>query len=88
VNGRKVWVHIDWDVLEPGHVPADYAVAGGLLPSQIAAILSALSPDSLLGLEVAEYQVPADEAQAQLALETILTTLRPALSPARVAAVA
>lgn len=86
VGKRKVWVHIDWDVLEPGHVPADYAVGGGLLPSQIAAILSALAPESLLGIEVAEYQVPADAAQAEVALETILTTLRPALSQDRAAA--
>lgn len=29
-GGARVWAHIDWDVLEPGTVPADYRVPDGL----------------------------------------------------------
>lgn len=86
VNGRKVWIHIDWDVLEPGYVPADYKVSGGLLPGQIQAILSALSPDQVLGLEVAEFQVPPDAQQSETALKTILEMLNPLLSQTRAVA--
>ena len=79
VGEAKVWIHIDWDVLEPGHVPADYKVAGGLLPSQIRALLTQLPADRVLGLELAEYQVPSDNAEAQSALSTILTIVGPLL---------
>lgn len=84
VNGRKVWIHIDWDVLEPGYVPADYKVPGGLLPGQIQALLSALAPDQVLGLEVAEYQVPSDVRESEAALKTILETVKPLLNKSRV----
>ena len=83
VDGRKVWIHIDWDVLEPGYVPADYKVSGGLLPDQIQAILSALSPDQVLGLEVAEFQVPPDAQQSETALKMILEMLDPLLNSTR-----
>jgi arginase/N-omega-hydroxy-L-arginine amidinohydrolase len=80
VNGRKMWIHIDWDVLEPGYVPADYKVPGGLLPSQIKALLSALPADQILGLEIAEFQVPPDIQQSETALNWILEILSPVLS--------
>jgi arginase/N-omega-hydroxy-L-arginine amidinohydrolase len=80
VRGRKVWVHIDWDVLEPGYVPADYKVSGGLLPQTVQAVLAALPHDSILGLEVAEYQVPPDAVMASAAVSTILATIGPILT--------
>lgn len=79
VGERKVWVHIDWDVLEPGYVPADYDVPGGLLPEQIGAILQALGPDRILGLELAEYQAPDDPQLSRMALATIIKTVSPLL---------
>jgi arginase len=33
IDGANVWIHIDWAVLEPGFVPTDYNVPGGLLPA-------------------------------------------------------
>ena len=41
IGDASVWIHVDWDVLEPGFVPADYKVPGGLLPTQIQAIFEA-----------------------------------------------
>ncbi|WP_187290073.1 arginase family protein [Chromohalobacter israelensis] len=54
VGESDVWIHIDWDVLEPGYIPADYSVTGGLVPSQIECLLSSLS-GRILGLEVTEF---------------------------------
>jgi arginase family enzyme len=79
VGDAPVWVHVDWDVLEPGYVPADYDVPGGLLPTQIRAILAAFPKDRVLGVELAEFNVPADEAKAEAALATILDTVSPLL---------
>ena len=36
VAGRDMWIHVDWDVLEPGYIPAAYRVGEGLLPHRIA----------------------------------------------------
>ncbi len=52
----------------------------------IQAILSALSPDQVLGLEVAEFQVPPDAQQSETALDTVLEMLSPLLSQTRAVA--
>lgn len=79
VGTRKLWIHIDWDVLEPGYVPADYAVSGGLVPDQIRSILASLPQNQVLGLEIAEFQAPDDPAQRQRAVDAILHMIEPIL---------
>ncbi|TFB92293.1 MULTISPECIES: arginase family protein [unclassified Cryobacterium] len=79
VNGARVWVHIDWDVLEPGHVPADYTVPGGLLPTQLREILQAIQPEQFIGIEMAEFNVTGVDATDNLAVETILDIVNPVL---------
>jgi arginase len=79
VGDAKVWIHIDWDVLEPGYVPADYKVGGGLLPLQLRSILAALPREQVLGLELAEYQVPDDPVKADRAVAHILEIVKPIL---------
>ncbi|MEV6833746.1 arginase family protein [Streptomyces sp. NPDC051133] len=77
VGDRPVWVHIDWDVLEPGHVPADYTVPDGLLPEQIRAIFDALPAAQLRGVELAEFNAPLDDELSARAVETILAMVAP-----------
>jgi arginase family enzyme len=82
VNGSRVWVHIDWDVLEPGSVPADYSVPGGMSPAQIRAIFESIPPDRLLGVELAEFNAPADEDSIDEAVSVILDIVGPGLKGA------
>lgn len=82
INGARVWVHIDWDVLEPGHVPADYAVPGGLLPSQLRGILRAIQPEQFIGIEMAEFNVTGVDVMDDLAVETVLDIVSPVLEGA------
>ncbi|MFE0650038.1 arginase family protein [Streptomyces sp. NPDC059534] len=77
VGDSPVWVHIDWDVLEPGHVPADYTVPDGLLPEQIRAILAAVPPARLRGVELAEFNAPLDPGLCEEALAVILDVVAP-----------
>lgn len=77
LNGSPVWVHIDWDVLEPGYIPADYTVPDGVLPSQIRALFQAIPQDRLLGVELAEFNAPADSESTGKALATILDMVAP-----------
>ncbi|MCK7621702.1 arginase family protein [Streptomyces sp. RS10V-4] len=78
VGDAPVWVHIDWDVLEPGHVPADYTVPDGLLPEQIREIFEAIPAQQLRGVELAEFNAPLDDDLSERAVETILAMVAPA----------
>ncbi|MDJ0930705.1 arginase family protein [Breoghania sp.] len=87
VEDRKVWIHIDWDVLEPGYVSADYKVPGGLLPQQLRASLQALPQKQVLGLELAEYQASVDPAEREAEIATILNIVEPLFTEVSVAAI-
>lgn len=77
IGSAKVWVHIDWDVMEPGYLPADYTVPGGLVPSQIREIISAIPRSSYLGLEIAELNASDNEPENEKALSLIIEMLDP-----------
>lgn len=76
-GSSDVWVHIDWDVLEPGYIPAEYALPNGLVPVQVREILECLPPQQVRGLELAEFLPPANEMVRTHALDTILRTVEP-----------
>lgn len=82
VGGAPVWVHIDWDVLEPGYVPADYKVPDGMLPTQIRALFEAIPPAQLVGVEVAEFNAPEDEEISAHAVSVILDMIAPVFETA------
>lgn len=97
VAGRPLWVHLDLDVLEPGHVPLDYEVPGGLTPTGLRACLAALAGEQLVGLEVTEFEAPAAYAESwrlaphwpppepdtatAAAVATVVRALEPLLAP-------
>ncbi len=56
IANRPVYVHLDCDVLEPGLVPTDFRVDGGLSLQSLHAVFSALSAVDVIGLEIAEFQ--------------------------------
>lgn len=80
VAGRDVWVHVDWDVLEPGWVPTAYRVPEGLHPEQVAALLAAVPVERLVGLELAELEVSGVAADDARAVATVLDTAGPLVS--------
>lgn len=56
VAGRAVYAHVDCDVLEPGIVPTDYISKGGLLLQDLHACFQTFSAETLLGMEIAEFE--------------------------------
>lgn len=76
-GGAPVWLHVDWDALEPGHAPAAYSVPDGLPPERIRAIFAALPPERIAGLELAEFEATGDETKDGEALAVILDTVGP-----------
>ena len=70
--------------LEPGFVPADYQVPDGVLPAQLRAIFAAIPREQVLGVELAEFNAPVDEASSDNALSIILDIVAPVFEPALV----
>ena len=79
IGRAPVRIHVDWDSLEPGYVPAAYEVPGGLLPGQIKAIFAALPPGQIAGIELAEFEASDDEAENARAVAIVLDTIGPLL---------
>ncbi|MDF0545232.1 arginase family protein [Sphingobium sp. H39-3-25] len=79
LGGAPIWIHIDWDSLEPGFVPADYAVPAGLLPDQLRRIFEAIPADQCLGLEIAEFHPSDSDAENHAAIATIIHIIEPLL---------
>jgi arginase len=82
VAGRPVYVHLDCDVLEPGLVPTDFRVEGGLSLQSLHSAFNALTSTKLVGLEIAEFQhawapggQPASPAGLIEALQPLLNAL-------------
>ncbi|RMI05035.1 arginase family protein [Cellulomonas triticagri] len=56
VAGRPVFVHVDCDVLEPGIVPTEYDVPGGLSLEDLRRCCAALARTEVVGVEVGEVE--------------------------------
>ncbi|MEO8907018.1 MAG: arginase family protein [Microbacteriaceae bacterium] len=76
VADRPVWIHIDWDVLEPGFIPAAYKVPDGLLPHQVGAILAALPAGAVKGIELAEFEAGEPDVPDRVSVELIIETFQ------------
>ncbi|SCB32312.1 arginase family protein [Rhizobium multihospitium] len=77
IGDAPVWIHVDWDVLEPGHVPAAYAIADGLLPETLRAIFEAIPKGRILGIELAEFEASADDLENASSLSFLSDTVSP-----------
>jgi len=56
VGDRDVYVHLDCDVLEPGIVPIEYEVPGGLTLADLRACATELATRKIIGVEIAEFE--------------------------------
>jgi len=56
VGSRDVYVHLDCDVLEPGLVPIEYQVPGGLSLDDLSACATELAKRKVIGVEIAEFE--------------------------------
>lgn len=81
LGNSPAWIHIDWDVMEPGLIPAAYSVEGGLRPEQLNAVLAGLPKEQIVGIELAEFELPLDPTAADQAIALILEIVSPLLDP-------
>jgi arginase/N-omega-hydroxy-L-arginine amidinohydrolase len=82
-GGAPVLIHIDTDVVDPRYLPAEYKVPEGLRPSAVHALLRALcEKNEIAGLEVTEFEAPADPAGRARAVRTVMRMIAPVLCAA------
>lgn len=77
VAGRPVYLHLDCDVLEPGTVPTDYRIEGGLTLADLSACCLALAESLFLGIEIAEFQHVWQPGGAPVSPEPLIEALMP-----------
>jgi arginase len=80
IGGSKVWIHIDWDALEPNFVPAAYAIKDGLLPDQLRDVLMRIPMTQIVGIELAEFEAPDDVTACAAAIATLFDIIDPILA--------
>ncbi len=77
IGSNPVWVHIDWDVMNPGLIPAAYAIANGLHVQQLRDALAAIPTSQIAGIELAEFEVPATPQETDQAVAIIQEITEP-----------
>ncbi len=79
IGDRPVWIHIDWDSMEPGFVPAAYAVRDGLLPKTLRTIFEKIPAQQIVGIELAEFEASGDDDKDASALGVLIDAISPLL---------
>jgi len=80
IDGAPVYVHLDLDVLDPEHFPAQFPAPGGLHPEKLYDLAEAVMEDcELVGLEVTAFEAPDQPAAHADAAETAMRVLEPFL---------
>lgn len=83
LQGRPAYVHFDCDVLEPGLVPTEYHVPGGLGWQDVREAFAVLAVNGIVGLEIAEFEDSFDPGGPPASAETLLDSLSAAWATAR-----
>jgi len=77
IGTAPVYVHIDCDVLDPGIVPTEYAVPGGLSLGDLRAVCERLAANEIVGVEIAELEATWRDTGAPASTEGLLGALEP-----------
>lgn len=78
--GRAAYIHLDCDVLNPGIVPTDYSVPGGLSLSELHGLCQVLAETEIIGLEIAEFENAWFDQDVPAAPDLLLDALEPAIA--------
>ena len=80
LDGAPVYVHLDLDVLDPEHFPAQFPAPGGLHPDKLYDLAEAVVEDcELVGLEITAFEAPDDPGEHAAAAETAMRVVEPFL---------
>ncbi|MEA5097686.1 MAG: arginase family protein [Burkholderiaceae bacterium] len=77
IGNRPVYIHIDCDVLQPGIVPTEYRVPGGLSLDDLRACCERLAENEIVGVEIAEFEAAWAENGQVATPDDLLAALQP-----------
>lgn len=77
IAGKQIYVHLDCDVLEPGIVPTNYQVPGGLTLENLHTVCTLLAENEIIGLEIAEFENAWPEDAEAVSPSALLDALAP-----------
>ncbi|HEY8906031.1 MAG TPA: arginase family protein [Rhodoferax sp.] len=80
IGERPVYVHLDCDVLEPGIVPTEYRVEGGLTLADLQQAAAVLAKNEVIGLEISEFQACWPGSGADASPAALMEALGPLLA--------
>jgi arginase family enzyme len=83
IGTAPVYIHIDCDVMDPGIVPTEYTVPGGLSLADLRAVCERLARNEIVGVEIAELEATWKDTGAPAAIEPLLDALQPLLDGLR-----
>jgi arginase len=81
LDGAPVYVHLDFDVIDPAEFPAQFPAPDGLRADKLFDVLEAVSEDcEIVGLEATAFEAPEDDLERQAAASTAIHVLEPLLA--------
>jgi arginase family enzyme len=82
VGDHPVFVHLDCDVTEPGLMPTEFSVPGGLDLAALRSVAERLARNPLAGLEIAEFEAQGDPADGEARAAALVDAIAPLLDRA------
>jgi arginase family enzyme len=80
LDGKRVYVHLDLDVLDPSVLPSLFPAEGGLSDAGLRTLLGEVAGVAeLIGVEITAFEAPADEGDRTALAETIAAVVQPLL---------
>jgi arginase len=80
LDGAPVFIHLDLDVIDPEHFPAQIPAPGGLHPDKLYDLLDSVTEDcEVIGVEVTAFDAPEAEEERLAAAATAMHVLEPLL---------
>ncbi len=80
IASRPVYVHLDCDVLNPGIVPTDFVVPGGLSLDDLHTCAAVIAEHDFVGIEITEFQSMWEPGGDEVSPDPLLDALAPVLS--------
>ena len=77
LSGRRVFVHLDVDVLDPDVLPSQFAVPHGMSDTGLRTLLGDVAREcDVVGVEVTAFEAPDDAAERERRTELVASIVR------------
>lgn len=79
IADRPIYFHLDCDVLQPGIMPTDYSVPGGLTLNDLHEVATLLAHNLIVGVEIGEFEDHGGGELHRVQADNLIKALGPLL---------